>query len=111
MLVIAFRYFVRLKALVKNRAHPEGSIAEGYRNEECMTFCSRFIEGTTRFTRPSRNPEVSDKIKDMYLFDSAGESIGKASIVAQFSNQLLVQAHRYVLRHCDELEIFHRCAL
>jgi len=111
VLVIAFRYFVRLKALVKNRAHPEGSIAEGYRNEECMTFCSRFIEGTTRFTRPSRNPEVSDKIKDMYLFDSAEESIRKASIVAQFSNQLLVQAHRYVLRHCDELENFGRCAL
>ena len=86
MLVIAFRYFVRLKALVKNRAHPEGSIAEGYRNEECMTFCSRFIEGTTRFTRPSRNPEVSDKIKDMYLFDSAEESIRKASIVAQLSD-------------------------
>ena len=96
---------------MKNRTHPEGSIAEGYRNEECMTFCSRFIEGTTRFTRPSRNPEASDNMKDMYLFDSAGESIGKAIIVAQFNYQLLVQAHRYVLRHCDELEIFRRCAL
>jgi len=50
------RYFVKLKALVKNRAHPEGSIVEGYRMEECLTFCSRFIGGTTRFTRPSRNP-------------------------------------------------------
>ncbi|KAG2656472.1 hypothetical protein PVAP13_1KG086577 [Panicum virgatum] len=73
-----------------------------------MTFCSRFIQGTTRFTGPSRNPEPSDMIKDMYLFNSAGESIGKGSTVAQFDNQLLVQAHRYVLRHCDELECFRR---
>ncbi|WVZ85684.1 LOW QUALITY PROTEIN: hypothetical protein U9M48_032579 [Paspalum notatum var. saurae] len=98
------RFFVRLKALVKNRAHPEGSIAEGYCMEECMTFCSRFVEGNTRFTRPARNPEPLDKIKEMFLFDSAGEPIGKATAVTQFDNQLLAQAHRYVLRHCDELD-------
>ncbi|WVZ49928.1 hypothetical protein U9M48_001243 [Paspalum notatum var. saurae] len=102
------RFFVRLKALVKNRAHPEGSIAEGYRLEECMTFCSRFLDGNTRFTRPSRNPEPSDKTKDMILFDSAGEPIGKETNVNQFDNQLLIQAHRYVLRHCDELEDFRK---
>jgi len=43
--MISFRFFVRLKALVKNRAQPEGSIAEGYCMEECMTFCSRFLDG------------------------------------------------------------------
>ncbi|WVZ89102.1 hypothetical protein U9M48_035555 [Paspalum notatum var. saurae] len=102
------RFFVRLKALVKNRAHPEGSIAEGYRLEECMTFFSRFLDGNTRFTRPSRNPEPSDKTKDMTLFDSAGEPIGKETNVNQFDNQLLIQAHRYVLRHCDELEDFRK---
>jgi hypothetical protein len=106
--IILFRYFVKLKALVKNRAHPEGSIAEGYRMEECLTFCSRFIEGTTRFTRPSRNPGPSDEITDMYLFDTAGEPIGKC-ICVNLDKQLLVQAHRYVLRHCDELEDFRRC--
>ncbi len=93
---------------MKNRAHPEGSIAEGYCMEECLTFCSRFIEGTTRFTRPSRNPVPSDEMKDMYLFDSAGEPIGKCTAV-NFDKQILVQAHRYVLRHCDELDDFRRC--
>ncbi|KQK14369.2 hypothetical protein BRADI_1g15745v3 [Brachypodium distachyon] len=44
----------------------------------------------------------------MYMFDSAGEPIGRAITVGQFDNQLLVQAHRYVLRHCDELEQFRR---
>ncbi|KAL6655769.1 hypothetical protein ACP70R_006595 [Stipagrostis hirtigluma subsp. patula] len=102
------RFFVRLKALVKNKAHPEGSIAEGYRIDECMTFCSRFLQGTTRFTRPARNPDPPEKVKDIYLFESAGEPIGKATTVGQLDNQLLVQAHRYILRHCDELEDFRK---
>ncbi|XP_062213779.1 uncharacterized protein LOC133914774 [Phragmites australis] len=102
------RLFVRLKALVRNRARPEGCIAEGHKAEECLTFCSRFLDGTTRFTRPSRNPDPSDKAKDMYLFESASQPIGKAIIVYQFDNNLLIQVHRYILRHCDELEEFRR---
>jgi hypothetical protein len=109
--MISLRFFVRLKALVKNRAHPEGSIAEGYCMEECMNFCSRFLDGNTRFTRPARNPEPSDNMKDMYLFESAGEPIGKATTVSQFDIQFLVQAHRYVLRHCDDLEGFRKCVI
>ncbi|XP_066381574.1 uncharacterized protein [Miscanthus floridulus] len=101
------RFFVRLKALVKNRAQPEGSIAEGYCIEECMTFCSRFLDGDTRFNRPARNPEPSGSMKDMYMFESVGEPIGKAT-VSHFDSQLLIQAHRYVLRHCDELEEFRK---
>jgi hypothetical protein len=100
---IAFRFFVRLKALMKNRAHPKGSIGEGYCMEECLDFSSRFLEGTTHFTRPSTNPEPSDEKKNMYLFDSAGEPIGKCTSV-NLDKQILVQAHRYVLRHCDELD-------
>lgn len=103
------RWFVRLKAHVRNRTHPEGSIAEGYKAEECLTFCSRFLDGTTRFTRPSRNPEPSKISKSFFLFESAGEPIGKATVVNQFDNKLLTQAHRYVLRHCDELEDLRRC--
>ncbi|XP_066161921.1 uncharacterized protein [Oryza sativa Japonica Group] len=96
------------KALVRNRAYPEGSIAEGYIADECLTYCSRFLDETTRFTRPPRNPDPSDNTKDLYMFESAGESIGKAITVARFDNQFLVQAHRYVLRHCDELEDFRK---
>lgn len=101
------RSFVRIKALVRNKAYPEGSIAEGYLAEECLTFCSRFLDGTTRFTRPPRNPDPPDSIKDMYMFGSAGEPLGKA-ITSRLDNQLLVQAHRYVLRHCDELDDFRK---
>ncbi|XP_048532126.1 uncharacterized protein LOC125510880 isoform X2 [Triticum urartu] len=64
------RSFVWLKSLVSNRTYPEGSIAKGYIVEECLTFCLRFLEGTTRFTRTSRNPDPSDNTKGMYMFDS-----------------------------------------
>ena len=37
------RYLRTLKGYVKNKARPEGSIAEGYISEECHTFCSRFF--------------------------------------------------------------------
>lgn len=37
------RYLAKLKSYVRNRSKPEGSIAEGYLAEECITFCSRFL--------------------------------------------------------------------
>ncbi|XP_057744386.1 uncharacterized protein LOC130962245 isoform X2 [Arachis stenosperma] len=44
-----------LKFFVRNKAHPEGSIAEGYLAEESLTFCSWYIDDMeTRFNRPSR---------------------------------------------------------
>lgn len=95
---------------MRNRAHPEGSMAEEYIADECMTFCSRFIDGPTRFTRPERNPNPSDEIQDSYMFESAGEPVGKIDSVYQFNDHSLVQAHRYVLRHCDELADLRRCA-
>jgi hypothetical protein len=41
------------------------------------------------------------------LFDTAGEPIGKCTGI-NLDKKVLVQAHRYVLRHCDELEDFRR---
>lgn len=38
------RYLGKLKGYVRNKGHPEGSIAEGYLLEECLTFCSRYME-------------------------------------------------------------------
>lgn len=35
------RYLSVLKSYVRNKAHPEGCIAEAYLADECMTFCSK----------------------------------------------------------------------
>lgn len=37
------RYLGKLKSYVQTRSKPEASIAEGYLAEECLTFCSRFL--------------------------------------------------------------------
>ncbi|XP_052732446.1 uncharacterized protein LOC128196244 [Vigna angularis] len=58
-----------LKTFVRNKAQPEGSIAEGYLAEESLTFCSRYIEDIeTRFNRQRR---VCDNPNDNECFVSS----------------------------------------
>ncbi|XP_072074365.1 uncharacterized protein [Arachis hypogaea] len=51
------RYLCRLKSYVRNKSRPEGSIAEGYLVEECLTFCSRYLspDVDTRLSRRTQN--------------------------------------------------------
>ncbi|GJY42669.1 hypothetical protein Tco_0430882 [Tanacetum coccineum] len=50
------RYMKKLKGYVRNKAKPEGSIAEGYVAEEALTFSSHYFwDVTTKFNRPDRN--------------------------------------------------------
>ncbi|KAI3990673.1 hypothetical protein MKX01_022973, partial [Papaver californicum] len=40
---------------VRNKAHPEGSIAEGYLDDECVIFLSRYLKDVeSRVNRPVR---------------------------------------------------------
>jgi hypothetical protein len=51
------RYLCTVKGYVRNKAHPEGSIAEGYITEECMTFCSEFFKDMP--SRPERHESAA----------------------------------------------------
>ena len=42
------RYLGKLKSYVKNRCRPEASIAEGYLAEECLIFCSRYLNASVK---------------------------------------------------------------
>ncbi|XP_075658768.1 uncharacterized protein LOC142628587 [Castanea sativa] len=85
------RYLSHLKSYVRNRAAPKGCIAERYIVEECLTFCSRYMEGVeTIFNRPTRKME---------------ESTRAVSSVA-LGNRELTQAHRYVLFNSDNIYQF-----
>ncbi|KAL6868331.1 hypothetical protein ACP4OV_015176 [Aristida adscensionis] len=60
------------------------------------------------FERSSRNPRsLSLEDEEKYLFDSFGEVIGSVQNVT-IDPMTLVQAHRYILRHYDELEDLRR---
>ncbi|XP_028074364.1 uncharacterized protein LOC114276753 [Camellia sinensis] len=86
------RYLMTLKLYMRNRSHPKGSIAEGYLVEECMTFCSRYLDDVeSKLNRPIRNYDVSDNPGILL-----GHALGKGEGFA-LDNTSWVQAHRYVL--------------
>lgn len=101
------RDLVLLKSLVRNRAQPEGSIAEGFIANECLTFCSRYLQDVeTTFTRPQRNSDHQDSVEP-FLFSSGGRILGKAEGVV-LDNMALAQAHRYVLLHYEGITQYRR---
>ncbi|XP_024313933.1 uncharacterized protein LOC112270533 isoform X1 [Brachypodium distachyon] len=78
------RYLGVLKSYVRNKAHPAGSTAEACLADECMTFCSLYIEGfETKHNRPSRNDEdeVADVEQGPTLFPHVCKPLGKPELM------------------------------
>ena len=81
---------------MRNRSHPEGSIAEGYLAEECLTFCSRYLHDVeTKLNRPIRN----------YEGEQRGRSLGKGKLFL-LDKTAWEQAHRYVLANSNVVTPF-----
>ncbi|KAL4385879.1 hypothetical protein GQ457_09G021950 [Hibiscus cannabinus] len=113
------RYLSLLKYFVRNRAHPEGSIAEGYLSYECLTFCSRYLEGIeTIFNGLGRNNDGEENSylgSEVTIFSTIGRPLGRKKPSAfhvknrkrvsrlVLDEQGLAQAHRYVLFNSDEV--------
>ena len=106
MVMFINRYLHTLKMFVRNKARPEGSIAEAYIDSECLTFCSMYLQGVeTRFNREERNCDRSQ-----------GQHEGKLSIFGHHVRPLgatnrthldlseLTKARWYVLNNCSEIE-------
>ena len=98
----------KLKGYVRNKAHPKGSIAEGYVADECLTFCSRYLIGIeTIFNRPERNDDrctaTCDDTPRLPIFSRRGRPSGK-SVVRELNNTDYYAASLYVLQNCDEIE-------
>jgi hypothetical protein len=108
------RYLGKLKSNVRNKAHPEGSIAEAYLADECMTFCSRYIVGfETKHNLTSRNDDSEELVghcdvtRRSTLFPHAGNPLGKpGNFVLRGLDK--VQAHRYVLFNCSDVNSYLR---
>ncbi len=98
------RYLRTLKGYVRNKACPEGSIAEGYISEECLTFCARFFEDvSTKVNRPERqeNSQVSAPPAGLSIFGSMLYSKNKFHIkTASYSG--LHRMRHYIISNCDE---------
>ena len=95
-----------LKSYVRNRSHPEGSIAEGYLAEEFLTFCSLYLADyvETKFNVKARNEhDVECSHIGLDVFMVLGHPLGK-SMPTRFDQETLNQAQQYVLFNCDSVK-------
>ena len=93
LIILSNRYLACLKSHMRNKAHMEGSIAEGYLVDECLTFCSRYLESAeTVFNRPIRNSKHSTSVVLNITLD----------------RKSWIQAHCYVLFNYDEIIPFRK---
>jgi hypothetical protein len=103
------RYLRTVKGYVRNKAHPEGSIAEGYISEECLTFCTRFFQGvSTKTDRPERQEKsaVNEPPAGLSVFASRDmnrkRTTSKHNMEALGPEVLQTMRH-YILSNCDEV--------
>ncbi|GKB78281.1 hypothetical protein Tco_0945176 [Tanacetum coccineum] len=100
------RYMKKLKNYVRNKAKPEGSIAEGYVAEEALTFSSHYFRDvTTKFNRHDRNVDCPPPTCQFQVFRSICKSIGKRSVI-RLDHQELKKVIWYVLHNSPEIDTY-----
>ncbi|XP_028110958.1 uncharacterized protein LOC114309427 [Camellia sinensis] len=92
------RYMKILKGYVKNRARPEGCIAECYLVEECMQFCSGYTKKAAEIgARHNRNTEFESET----ILEGHPITSGKSIMIP---DDVLQIAHRCVLINSAEVQ-------
>lgn len=100
------RYLRTLKGYVHNKAHPEGSIAEGYILEECMMFCSRFVQGMPTKISQSEwhadggTDEPPTEISILSTVDYTKKGFARESLSLSDINQM----RHYIITNCEQTE-------
>ena len=90
-----------LKGYVRNRARPEGSIAEAYIVKECLTFCSMYLRQTDRV---ERYDDGGERGPGMSVFTQTVCPIGLMPWAHDPSQRERDIAHWFVLNNCPEVE-------
>ena len=93
---------------MRNKAWPEGSIAEAYVAMKCVIFYSMYLDDIeTRFNRIDRNAdrEWSDNEPTLSIFKQTVRPIGARRYEFMDVNELS-KAHFYILNDCEEIEDF-----
>lgn len=102
------RFLGKLKSYVRNKAWPEGSMAEGYIGDEVMYFCSRYFDDIeTTFNRPPRIDDCPEPVptSEGLLIPHVGKPVGGTENFKLTATEKL-QAHRHVLINCPQVEPF-----
>jgi hypothetical protein len=98
------RWLYTLKRYVWNRSWPEGLIAEAYVDDECLTFCSKYMDDVdTRFNREPRNKSFSDE--EVYGVDVFGHGVNFTFVSEPLSEDSAIdQIVWFVLNNCSRVE-------
>lgn len=92
-----------LKGYVKNKARAEGCIAERYIDNECLTFCSMYLNDVdTIFNKVERNNEMVECAGEISIFSCKGRPFGITE-ERVMSGPELDKIHTYILNNCPEL--------
>ena len=92
------------KNSMRNRARPEGSIAEAYAATDTLTFCSRYIEDVdTRFNWVAHGTSGDEPVEDDISVFMHGVKLMGGSSVDRASDEDLEKLVWYVLNNCDEV--------
>lgn len=100
---------------MRNKARPEGCIAESFLAKETMAFCSGFIDDFKSLLKKlSWNLDGNNEIDGLFttkqasnLFPHAGRALGKPRRYV-IRGLAKLQAHRYVLFNCSDVNPFLR---
>ncbi|XP_065872300.1 uncharacterized protein [Euphorbia lathyris] len=99
------RSLCEFKQSVRNKAHPEGSIAEAYVAKECLTFCSMYLNGIeTRFNRDDRNNDMGND-DSLSIFSQHCRPFGATKFI-DLSEEEYNFVQWFVLQNCEEVEPF-----
>ncbi|XP_052116462.1 uncharacterized protein LOC107484265 [Arachis duranensis] len=106
------KYLGQLKSYVRNKAQPEGSIAEGYLMQEILTFCSRYLDNIetiwNRRKRVGNEPtQIDPNSRISKLFPQVGES-NTGFTYFTLSPIEKRQAHRHVFTNCRSVDNYLR---
>ena len=99
------RYLGKFKRYVKNKAHPEGSIAEACIHVECLNFCSMYLHDVeSRFNPQERNFDGGEDGvgEGLSIFRQKVRPMGFASR-HQLDDDLFLKVKWYVLNNCREI--------
>jgi len=106
------RYLGTLKYFVKNKAKPEGSIAEAYVIDEALTFCSRYLESVdSRFNMQRRTDVASNfevKERELSVFKSHNCKPFGAMKPMRLDEKTRTLAEWYILNNCFEVDPYLR---
>ncbi|KAG8379629.1 hypothetical protein BUALT_Bualt07G0108800 [Buddleja alternifolia] len=99
------RFLGTLKSYVRNKARPKGSIAEAYIVNECLTFCSMYLDGVeTHFNKEERNFDI-EADNELSIFSQKLRLFGAAKYI-ELSKKEQDMSHWYILTNCEGLEGF-----